>query len=538
MSFPPSFIRAARKAIRASSVAFVLGTFTYAGIGELLGTTTTTTTTSSPVQNPPFPYAYIPQGEGAYQSPFSQSTLSQYSDPLPVSFSFVVALVPQPPALGEMLVTDNILVPQTAVELSLADCRGETFFMAYANLLQRKSLSEKRTQRINDYLAARHRLVDELRASMDELKDKPSAVRAPALALLATREDGSLHALESEAEAIRQDLTSHGPLSFKPIDSGEDLAFMVRTISDKGTRDYFVLMAAAQYVDGFSTEQRLLLHEMAFEAEDREASAGNTEKSVPEPYLYFLPATARIHLPENVPPLLDAKVKAFLAEKERLKAELLDAIHPSHFLPRQRTDQIIRLAEQQAPQFIALESLAEEIRTGMAGLPYPDKPDRSTLPEDLTRRVGTFGVLKAEVQRELFHRLRTLNTEKSGTRFQIVRQGDGLAIVPTNPKEAAPPALAAFNADLARRYTAMTQESKSLRHDIQQLSESDPHYVAHTVKQLAADFGQAYTAQENWNRYHDYFLAVLEPGLSPAQRRLLFAATLSDFARAGYWSQP
>lgn len=520
--------------VSASLVALGVGIFACAAIGVFLGTPVTAQVVPLTA---PFGHLNLSQ-EGAQYNPYFQDNLSQYSDSRAVSVSSFDVFIPQPPALGAMLLTDNIRAIQTTRDPSLPDCPGETFFMAYANLLRRRSLSEKRTQRINDYLASRHRLVDELRASLDELKDKTSADRATALALLATRQEGSLLTLESEAEAIRHDLTSRAPLSFKPIDSGEDLDFMLRVIINDGNRDYFVLMEAAQYLDDFSTDQRFLLQEMAFETEDRRAIAENSRKSVSHPYLYFLPATARIHLPENLPPLLDTKVKAFLAQKERLKDELLAVIHPSHLQPRPRTEQITQLAEQQAPRFAALESLAEEIRTGIADLPYPDKPGRSTLPEDLTRRVGTFGVLKTEVQRELFHRLRTLNTEKHGTRFQIVRQGDGLAIVPTDPKEAAPPALAAFNADLARRYTAMAQESKFLRHDIQHLSEADPHYGAQTVTQLAADFGRAYTAQENWNRYHDYFLAVLEPGLSPAQRRLLFAATLSDFARAGYWSQP
>lgn len=533
MSFPSFFIRAIRKGVRASLVALGLGTFIYAGIGELCGESF-----YGPVQPPPFPYARIPSGEGAYQNPFSPSAIDALQYSPSVSFSLVVGFPSQPPALGEMLLTDNIRAPRTTFSQSLADYQGETFSMAYANLLQRGSLSEKRTRRIDEYHAARRRLVDELRVSLEESKEKPPADRAAALAQLAARQNDSLTALEAEAEAIRHDLTSRGPFTLKPIDGGEDLDSMIKKIPSGATRDYFVLMGAAQYLDGFSIDQRFLLQAMAFEAEDREANAENSKSSLSEPYLYFLPATARIHLPENLPSTLDAKVKSFLAEKKYLTDELLDEIHPGHFLPRASTEQITRLAEQQAPRFAALEALAEEIRAGMADLPYPDKPDRSTLPEDLTRRVGIFGVRKAEVQRELFHRLRTLNAERKGNRFQIVRQGDGLAIVPTDPKEAESATLAAFNADLARRYTAMARESKSLRQDIQALSKTDPQYRAHTITQLAADFGRAYTAQENWNRYHDYFLAVLEPGLSPAQRRLLFAATLSDFAHAGYRSQP
>jgi hypothetical protein len=369
-----------------------------------------------------------------------------------------------------------------------------------------------------------------------------------------------LHALESEAEAIRHDLTTGALFTFTPTDSGQDLDLLERSLIHEASRDHLLLLEAAQYYDGLSTDERFLLHEMAFEAEDRGVtpslttihpdlnrlrvnhmsfvlSPGNLEKSAPEKYLYFLPAPARIRLPENLPAQLDAKVKAFLAEKKRLKDELLAAIKRSDFLPRQRTERYTQLAEQQAPQFAALESLAEEIRTGMADLPYPDKPDRPTLPEDLTRRIGAFGERKAEVQRELFGRIRSLNKENPDNRFQIVREGDGLAIVPADSKGVPPPTLAAFNADLARRYTAMAQESIVLRQEIQRMTVADPQYGARTVAQLAAEFGQAYKVQENWNRYHDYFQAVLEPGLSPAQRRLLFAATISDFAHAGYLPQ-
>jgi hypothetical protein len=43
---------------------------------------------------------------------------------------------------------------------------------------------------------------------------------------------------------------------------------------------------------------------------------------------------------------------------------------------------------------------------------------------------------------------------------------------------------------------------------------------------LLRNFATQFSQQETWQRYRDYDTAVYEPGLSPEQRRLLYADAL------------
>ena len=51
-----------------------------------------------------------------------------------------------------------------------------------------------------------------------------------------------------------------------------------------------------------------------------------------------------------------------------------------------------------------------------------------------------------------------------------------------------------------------------------------------SIDDLLRDFEEARQEQETWAKYRDYRDAVLAPGLSPAQRRLLFDAAVEQLA--------
>jgi hypothetical protein len=46
------------------------------------------------------------------------------------------------------------------------------------------------------------------------------------------------------------------------------------------------------------------------------------------------------------------------------------------------------------------------------------------------------------------------------------------------------------------------------------------------VDLMLREYSNTLALQELWHQYHDYDIAVLQPGLSPEQRRLLFDAAL------------
>jgi hypothetical protein len=51
-----------------------------------------------------------------------------------------------------------------------------------------------------------------------------------------------------------------------------------------------------------------------------------------------------------------------------------------------------------------------------------------------------------------------------------------------------------------------------------------------SINDLLNDFEVARQKQEIWDKYRDYQAAALQPGLSPEQRRLLFAAAIEKLA--------
>ena len=449
-------------------------------------------------------------------------------------FRATMPIPPLPPALGEEL----DYTPGSDPGHSLAaDFNRETFYGAYAMLLGWSEVSAKQTERITAYQTARQNLLREIKAKFAELAGAPPAERRAALSELAARQESQLQALVNEAEAIRADLASTGPVY------GFAMGLRDGTVhfDDASARKFLWLYFAAYFDAGLSTEQRRLLPEIADElrfasdADQRSSGDGGD-------YFYFLPATARIRLPANLPPALMEKIHKFASEKESLKNELRSAVlrddYFYYYFRRLRIKRLTALAAQQAPRFAALEALAEEIRVGLAGFPYPDQPGKLDLPADLARRVGDFYARKVEVQRELLKRLRDLKHEFPAAQFTIERLGDGLTIAQTGLSPNKAESLVEFKASLARRYATFTTESETLRRDIQHYIQTSPKSQARTVDQVATDFARAYAAQENWSRYHDYFRAVLEPGLSPAQRNLLFHFATSELEQNGRTLHP
>jgi hypothetical protein len=410
----------------------------------------------------------------------------------------------------------------------VADFTRETFYGPYTMLLAWREVSEEQAKRVAAYQTARQELLQEIRRKFDELADATPAARQAALIELATRQEGRLRALAEEAEEIRSDLATSGTVNEFRI------GLWHRTARFEDPAQRFLWIFFSYYFDaGLSTDQRQLLPEIAYEQRAKSPYQAEKPSGDGTHYFYFLPATARIRLPENLPSPLMEKIRGFVSEKESLKNELrTELLRDRQVYTGQRTRRFAALAERQAPRFAALYKLAEEIRVELAGFEYPDQPRTFALPADLTRRVGNFYARKVEMQRELIKRKVDLQQQFPTAYFAIEREGDGLAIKQEGVSMPNAASLSEFNASLARRYTAMAHESETLRRDIQRYTEANPnHPAARSVDQLAADFAKAYAAQENWNQYGDYFRAVLEPGLSPAQREIFFHSAAADLAQ-------
>ena len=454
---------------------------------------------------------------------------------------------PVPPALGDALPSGW----NAGFSSSLAPVYArETFYGGYVLLSRLNKLSTKEMERIAAYRSARQQLVDEIRAKFAELAGATPAVRQAGLAELAVRQDSRLRALADEAEAIRSDLAwvnsifriritlPPGPFRLDQSEQSQQLTILGAGKARVAVPELPRLFASAYFHAGLSTEQRLLLTEIAYGQAVGTKKDGQAGRVADTAGFFFLPATACIRLPTGLPPALEEKIHAFAREKESLKSELRSAVlRDDYFFVSTRTRRLAALAEQQAPRFAALEARAEEIRVELAGRGAYDQPEDPALPADLTQRMGSFNARKVEVRRELLNRLRQFQTEYRTYAFNIERKGDGLAIMQVGDWPAAD-GLAEFNASQARHYTAFAAESEILRRDIQRYLDSSPQRGTRTVDQLAGDFAKAYAAREIRDHYRDYSRAVLEPGLSAAQRRLLFQAAVTELEKTDGSNQP
>lgn len=434
---------------------------------------------------------------------------------------------------------------------------GQTFFVGFALLGSRDGLAGDETRRIIAYQKAQQKLLEVLRAELTATAGASPSALTGEMPALAAKQDARFRELEREEEGIRSELAWVGPKL------GRSLAF---GFDGEPAADTPRLLFAANFYAGLSVDQRMLLVEIAHETDQasdgfpvppgpmavppalrpevkakiqrflEENKGSGVNPGIPaspapaDPaVIYFLPATARLHLPATLPPELADKVQRFLERKKDLKDELhAMVLREDYVLSSTRTRRFEALAAAQAPRFAELATLAEEIRVGLAQIGFRDRPDGLELPAELTKRVGSFYARKVQVRRELLAELRKLRSEYPGASFSfnITEHGDGLAIVQTGADGKAAAAVAEFNASQAGQYSQFVQESESLRREIEQYLRHNPSQVNRSVDQLAADFVRAYEAQGQMDRYREYSRAVLEPGLSPDQRRLLFNAAL------------
>jgi len=475
-------------------------------------------------------------------------------------------LSPPPPFMGELPNQKEESSPPP-YPAALANHVGEIYYMALSNLIGRQKLSDQRLQRINAYLNARQSATQSLRKQVSQAQSLNPDETGEMLAAMGEQQTPLLLAQEMEAEAIRRDLTQDSPVRIT-----SDAITTLVPIGDKDPEKNRLLMArfvslkAAQFQPGLSLDQRLLLQEYVSETQTTDRT--ESEKA----YVSFWPASARIHMPMTVPPALKARLDEFLNLKTRLKQELIAAVQRDQnvVFVSSRTKAYEQLAQMQQEGFQNLDRLAEAIRRDLALLPNPDEPPASTLPPDLTSRLQNASEHKAVLWRELLSTVNEFRLELPTDNVELVSQNEKVSMVvtpkkskedrprpnqdarsscfvflsDTEPKplpdrEAVVARLNTYNDNLPQRFTALATEFQALRAEISRYQAALPQARTNAnVDELVAHFVKSYKAQELWNRYSDYRTAVLLPGLSPAQRRLLFNAVQVDLFKERHSINP
>ena len=284
---------------------------------------------------------------------------------------------PDPPPL-------DLVVPRTvasyatrheASDLLAADV-GEPFYSVLAARLDRNELSRGKRDSLERYHEEKNLLQHNLHAELTYILAQDPAVRGGLLAALAQKQDAQILALENRAEEIRSALFSRGyawDAAHKPrLTDTEPGAYAPDDVAH-------VMLGAAFFQHGLSAEQRTLLREIAIEVMSGADSAAAAIAA--QPYVFFSPGPSRLRLPADLAAAVGAKLAVYQSKKSALRKELYDAVYreDATWLGVMRTLRFNSLAEKQAPEFVALEALAEEIRRDLPPLPSP-QPARPTVP--------------------------------------------------------------------------------------------------------------------------------------------------------------
>ncbi|MEO6995388.1 MAG: hypothetical protein ABI273_17415 [Lacunisphaera sp.] len=492
--------------------------------------------------------------------PYSHSTDIYPNEPNP--YSTFGRRLPGPfflPAVLPVLGTALSSNPRPLAAGYPREFAGETFFMAYGNLVSNNRLSAKRAELIARYRTARLSLLAELREQLSRVHDVSAEARQRDLAGLAANQTPRLRELEADAEKIRHDLTHVELFSTTADDIGdlpsntefEAAAFAGKVVPPvNGLGDLLprhetpernaalsslrLILSAAYFRDGFSLEQRQLLEEMAIELT---LVIGPGSDAGGPASVFFWPAGARIPIPVGLSPEAAAKFEEFQRRKATLKDELRAVLTrgENHIFNVDNTAAYAQLATTQAPRFAELDALADQIRPALAAL--ADAVARSTdkLPADLAHQVAAIAERKAALQREMFTRLNEFRQALPAEHVELIHQNSGLAIAVTTGNGSGPTheailaRITAFNGETSSRFKTLAADYDRVRIALARFQATAREVKPGvTVDQLAVDFLNAYTVRESRYRQRDYAAAVLASGLSPAQRRLLLSAADAD----------
>ncbi len=422
----------------------------------------------------------------------------------------LVFFPPSPPPLGSVPAAVDPGDLRFAAPAELAPFVNEPFYAALSAHLVSPDphdwLTDRQKQQLEAYRASKGALQAELLARLYTLRDVEAASRRQALEKFAREQTPRLVELENRAEQLRTDL----------IGDGNDGNAGGQGISDGPGASAEEMRAAVFYGSSLSPAQRRLLREIVVETEEgapREASPGPDGR-----WLFFSPETALVQLPPALPAELAAKVDAYENLKNTLKSELRAALGESgrSYVISSRAQQLAALAERQEPRFATLEQLAEDIRGRLQGLIADPlhAPRLPSLSPELEERISAYRKAKLDLQKALLAKVQ----EVTG------REAIDSAVMQDRVQQA----IAAFTRENSLRYAALEKAKEEIRSDLAHVAAAHPNGPGNdqSADRLLKNFTDSLQQHELWRLYYEYRIAVFEPGLSPEQRRLLYASAV------------
>jgi hypothetical protein len=477
-----------------------------------------------------------------FMNGFSTHLLISKEPPKPPSILF---FPPIPPILESDIPVITPLEPGPQAPEELSAFVGELFYPLLATRLQANDLPKEIRGEILDYRDSKMALQGELRALIVALKDTDPAERARHLAELASRQADRIAALGDRAENIRSDLRERNVLGVAVDEHSmkEDKRLWVHSVAETPSdavglaAESEALMDAAFYQEGLGAEQRRLLFESSIEMRTEAVTPAGTTKADTR-VLSFSPETARIRIPKDLGPEMEHKVAAYIDAKNALKSELRNALRDNaDAIAGARAEALQRTCDAQAARIGDLQAKAEEIRAGLTQLPNPPGPPvPMALPQDLAARIAAYRAHKVELLKTLRAMLASPTPAASqGPRGPQAKAEDPVSGAlawlhdGTTTTEIEPANLRISQAEFHRMQGELIEEINREEAGIRvsladYVRESKGPSDRKSINDLLRDFEDARQREEAWESYRDYQAAVLMPGLSAAQRQLLFDA--------------
>lgn len=452
-------------------------------------------------------------------------------EPLPLFFP------PSPPPLGRPIgraVAGN----QFPAPPELAGFVNDPFYPPLGTRLATRTLNDRLRARVESYRAAKSALLAELREQLDRVRSAEPATRTSELEAFARKQTPRIVELENTAEQLRRDLVS--------ADNHWSAVRQWR-LGEKDRRGFspfeiaIVMRGYAYYHASMLPAQRRLLREIFLELANAADSTANATAA--QPYLFFPPEPARVLLPDDLPADVAANVAAYQTKKSKLKKELYDAVYEQDSIAFSFLRNPIKaLAAKQAGPLAELETLAEEIRRGLANVAEPQSiTERSPLPPSLQKRVDALLAGYTALQQDCGARIEAILEEAKGlpiqTNYRFDPDGLKYVVVPTrgNRSGVQPDTLQQINAvrarfgevaeDYGRRAAELLNEREALRGEIGRALGSAKGNAVDTALAAASRVASAKATEDS---YREYRIAVFQPGLSPEQRRLLFDGVMEQ----------
>lgn len=450
-------------------------------------------------------------------------------------------VVPPPLDMPVPRTPESHAVYTRSAPAEMADYPCDFFYPQLASRLYLNDLGNKRRTALDHYHATKLSLLNELRTELDHQRDAPPAERLAALDELARKQAPALAALETEAEQLRADF-EHGSYEWSQAREwrlGHSTTSNF-TRGDSPREVATVMRASAYYQDGLLIQQRGLLREIALDVLNGSTSPDEAARA--QSALFFQPSPARIRLPDNLPAGLSAKIADYQNRQDALKKELYDFVYREDnvLVGLIRNSAARGLAEKQASRLLAQEALAEDIRRDLARLPGKSiYRQTDPLPAALMARVATYVDARIALQNDAIQKVREVARTTHGRGIPVAVDYDfdrtgrlitrtsiaGARFTRARPEDieqaekSARTQLDQIEADFTAQYDALERDRIAMLRDIATTLSTTQ------VKEISDAFNNAQRLsllRDSEDGRLAYREAVVDPGLSAAQRRLLF----------------